>query len=360
MGVSMSHLTVRSKLTLATCVVVLVLSLGLLAATPQPLMAGTARGFGSFHGGGFSNRGFGFHHSFFYGPSFSFFYGGFGPYYYYPYYPYYPYYGYYPYYPAYYGPGYGYPGPYDPPSYRMTYDDQDNRSSSNSQLAWLRIDVQPREASIYIDGQYAGKASEFAAGKKLLPVSPASHTLRFEAEGYQTAVVDLKVNPLQTLDVTQILHPGKSLPDTASPAPPAAAPPRNAGRTPPPVRQPYSSTSSRSISGNPTPSDTPGSEPAAVPQPQGPPPAMGPGNVEGDQFGRIVVKFDKVLPEAAVYVDSRFMGITDPASLEFVVNDVPPGRHTLVVTKPGYKDFQVEVTVSESQSNTVTAAMQKR
>lgn len=345
----MSHLTVRSKLTLATCVVALVVSLGLLAATPEPVLAAHSYGFsyarGYGHYGGF--YGYGYRHSYwpYWGwyPSFSFYYG-YSPYYYYP--------GFWP--------GYVYPGSYDPPSYRMTYEDPNNRSSSNSQLAWLRLDVQPREASVYIDGQYAGKASEFAAGKKLLPVSPASHTLRFEAEGYQTSVVDLKVNPLQTLDVMQILHPGKSLPDTASPPPPAAAPPRNADRTPPPVRQPYSSASSRGISGDTRPSDTPGSEPATVPQPEGPPPAMGPGNAEGDQFGRIVVKFDKVLPEAAVYVDGRFMGITDPASLEFVVNDVPPGRHTLVVTKPGYKDFQVDVTLSGSQSNTVTAVLQKR
>jgi hypothetical protein len=358
MRILANNLTAHRKPVLAAGVITVLLSIGLLGVIPEPLFADHGFGRGVSFAHGFSHHqgftGFGFHHGFFphsfgFFPSFSFFYTGFGPSY---------------YYPGYWGPAYWAPGPPYPRSYTLDYQAPRQKDSSKENIAWLKLDVLPREASIFVDGKYAGKGSEFADGKKLLPVSPASHTLRIEAEGFQSVVVDLKVNPLQTLDVTEHLQAGKagaSAPTGPAPASPSISPSRQSGRTPPPMRQPYSGPPpSRSNAGQKAPSGTRNAAPPiAVPQPETPSTKSSRGKVENVQFGRIVVQFERATADAAVYVDGKFMGVSDESNPEFVINDVPPGDHTLAITKPGYRHFEEEITVSPSQSKLVKAVLRK-
>lgn len=272
---------------------------------------------------------------------------------------------------VFYRPSYIYrrPLPVYRPGYRLTYDDPPRRNASDDRSAWLRLDVQPSDASIYIDGQYAGKASEFSKGKKLLPVSPSDHTLRIEAKGYQPAVVDLKVNPLQTLDVLQHLRADSSPPatfsDSASPAPLADSS-RSPKRSEPVLREPYSGRSRYSGSNEPRPTLAEKNSvpaPAATmtePVPNGSPsPKAGPEKNDVAHFGTLIVKFDKPVGEAAVYIDGKFIGVTESNNAEFVVNGMPAGKHVVVVTKPGFGDFRSDVKMEENHSSTLNAALRQ-
>jgi hypothetical protein len=347
----------NSRVTFPRQALLVALAIVLISCSAVPVLAahGYSRGYG--YGHGYSNH--------YFGSRFGFGFSYYQPYYgYYGYYPSYApfYYGYgpYDYYPrAYYGPVYV--DPSGPPAYRITYGDGQSRDVNRNSTAWLNLNIQPGDTSVYIDGQYAGKASEFGRDKKLLPVTPSDHTLRLQAPGYQSVVIDLKVNPLQTLDVFQRLQPGTN--SSASPVPPGASnapePTWDMSGTAPALRQSYGGTQRTAQA----------TEPPSAPVVQDAPPAtMEPGESSGpmpspgssaDQFGRMILKFDVAMDNAAVYIDGRFTGVTDSNNPEFIVNDVPPGKHQAVVTLPGYLDYQGNVDVKADESGTLNVVMRK-
>jgi hypothetical protein len=161
-----------------------------------------ARGDGGYRGGPYSTRGryYGGYRGY-YGryP----YYAGY-PYYYYPrhYYPYgygafglgYFYYNPYgwnfsagygaPYYGAgYYGGGY-YGGGY--PAYAPAYDYDTGE---------LRIDVEPRNAEVYVDGYYAGRVDDFDGVFQGLRLEEGGHKIEVVAPGYEPLVFDVHVQP---------------------------------------------------------------------------------------------------------------------------------------------------------------------
>ncbi|MBZ5536124.1 MAG: PEGA domain-containing protein [Acidobacteriia bacterium] len=350
--------TAHCKSMQAACAIAVVLFIGILVVIPEPLFADHGFGWGVSFGHGFPQHrvfnGFGFHHNFYphsfgFFPSFSFFYSGFGPYY---------------DYPGYWGPRYWAPGSPYPPGYTLDEQAPRQQDSRDKNIAWLKLDILPAEASVYIDGKYAGKGSEFANGKKLLPVSPDSHTLRVEADGFQSAVVDLKVNPLQTLDVTEHLQTGAAAttsPRSPAPPTPSVSPSRSTARTPPPMREPYSAPPiRRGNAGQKASTDARiDTHPSLAPQHETSPSNPSPAKAEDVQFGRITVRIEQPTADAAIYVDGKFMGVSDLSNPDFVINDVPPGKHTVSVTKPGYAHFKEDIIVSPSQNKSVKAVLRK-
>jgi hypothetical protein len=47
----------------------------------------------------------------------------------------------------------------------------------------LYIVVAPHHGEVYIDGNYIGEARTFSQGKKLVPVTPGSHTVQLQYGG---------------------------------------------------------------------------------------------------------------------------------------------------------------------------------
>jgi hypothetical protein len=63
--------------------------------------------------------------------------------------------------------------------------------------------------------------------------------------------------------------------------------------------------------------------------------------------------------DAAVYVDDRFVGTADElGSMEHGIV-IPPGKHTITVSRPGYKDRSTEVEVAAGHSETVRLTLEK-
>ena len=139
------------------------------------------------------------------------YYGGYYPRYYYPYaYPY-PYY--YPYSSFYWGggyfnsygywgagvgwPGYAYPA-YPYPGYGYGYD-----------TGRVRLEVQPRDAEVFIDGSFAGTVDNFDGRLQGLTLETGGYNVEIRKPGWETLTFDVRITPGRTTHYKGELLPKK-------------------------------------------------------------------------------------------------------------------------------------------------------
>jgi len=221
---------------------------------------------------------------------------------------------------------FGYPPLYPYPAYRYGYGEAD-----------LRFKVNPKDASVYIDGYFAGKVEDYNGTFERLHVEPGQHEVTVYLEGYRSLHQRLYLSPNTTRKIEGMLEklpPGEPL----EPAPqPMVQPDRQdpgAGRPP--------------IVGR-------GARRAPAPPPddrgrQAPPP-----NVSGSsRFGTISVR---VQPSGAtVFVDGERW--TGPANQdERLIVQVPEGRHHVEVERDGYERFVTEIDVRASDTKPVNVSL---
>ncbi len=107
--------------------------------------------------------------------------------------------GYYPW--AYGGLGfggyYGYddPGWYDP--YPPVYS-----GGGYADDGALRIKVKPREASVYVDGYFAGRVDDFDGVFQRLKIDAGPHHVEVRLDGYETLTFDVRLEPDRTVTYT--------------------------------------------------------------------------------------------------------------------------------------------------------------
>lgn len=87
--------------------------------------------------------------------------------------------------PWYYG-GYGGYGGY---GYRSQY--YQTRRDDGS----VRLKVKPRDASVYVDGYYAGRVDDFDGVFQSLPLEPGPHRIEVQLDGYAPLTFDVRVLP---------------------------------------------------------------------------------------------------------------------------------------------------------------------
>ena len=103
-------------------------------------------------------------------------------------------------------------GPYGYPAYRYGVRDF---------AAALRIDAEPREAQVFVDGYYAGVVDDFDGVFQRLRVEPGGRTITLYLEGYRTEQQRLYLRPGadQRIRLTmQPLAPGEQSEPPAQPA----------------------------------------------------------------------------------------------------------------------------------------------
>ena len=84
----------------------------------------------------------------------------------------------------------------------------------------VRAQITPHEARVYVDGFYAGVASDFDGVFKRLHLTPGGHSITFYLEGYRTVTRNVYVRPDATLklnDTMERLSAGQT--STPPPAP---------------------------------------------------------------------------------------------------------------------------------------------
>jgi len=237
----------------------------------------------------------------------------------------YPVYGYpYPYYryplfayPYFYDPfwwgfsgfGYGYPYPY--PYYYPA--------------ASLRVQVQPREAEVYIDGYLVGTVDNFDGVFQRLDVPLGEHEIILYAPGYRSISQRMLFRPRESYHIKDVMQPVPAG-DQGEPRP-----------TPAPRQQ---------------------REGPAGPPPQGPPPPrderrMPPDHdARADRFGTLSLRVQPV--DAQITIDGE---LWEAPGGERISVQLTEGTHRIEVRKEGYRSYTSTIGVRAGETTSLNISL---
>jgi hypothetical protein len=332
----------------------LTLALGLVAlvATAAPLSAAHVRGGSGFRGGFRGGHG-GHAVHFRYRP----FFWGWGywydPFWYDPWYrPY----------PGYYGYGYGYGAEYG--GYGRSRD-----------WAIIDTDVSPESARVYLDGQYIGTADDFDGYPDYLYLRRGHYRLEFRLDGYQTRTIDVDARPGVKIDVNDKLAkiPGAPHYGSYEESPPPGGVRRfwakrgNAAEAWTGEAETYGSGAPRYrerpreldrsegyADDRDRDRDRDREEEIEREEERAPADTRAWHEQAGDTWVRLTVE----PRDAAIYLDDRFVGTAselDTAS-GFAVS---PGKHTLVISRPGYRDRRVQLDIARGKTERLDVRLER-
>ena len=71
-------------------------------------------------------------------------------------------------------------------------------SSAPDEIAggYLRLEVEPRSAQVFVDGDFVGTVQD--SGRRLF-LDPGSHRVEVSADGFQTVTFDVRIRPFETI-----------------------------------------------------------------------------------------------------------------------------------------------------------------
>jgi len=193
--------------------------------------------------------------------------------------------------------------------------------------AEVRILDTPREATVYVDGFYAGTVDDFDGAFERLPLTPGGHRIELFLEGYRTVRKDLYLQPGSTMKLREPLPqlaPGETS-EVPELAPAVPRPPEGS------YTQPHGE--------------------SRVAPPPGPPVRRG-GPADAEGYGTLVLH---VRPrEAGVSIDGqRWLTSGDG---EFEVQ-LPAGRHRIEVELDGFQRFASDVDVRDDGPTPVNISL---
>ena len=195
----------------------------------------------------------------------------------------------------------------------------------------LRIKVKPKDASVYVDGYFAGRVEDYDGAFQRLHVPPGQHEIVVYLDGFRSLHEKVYLTPNKTTtidgDLEQLLpgDPAEPIPQPKTPPPP----PPNPGANRP------------AMAGRGTPRRLPPPPPPGGQQTPPPP------STNESRFGAISLQ---VQPSGAtVFVDGeRWAG---PANQdERLIIQVTAGRHHVEVEHDGYERFITEIDVRASDT----------
>ncbi len=106
--------------------------------------------------------------------------------------------------------GYFYGHGYYFPRYYYDYDSYTTHAS-------VRIQVEPAETEVYVDGYYAGVVDDFDGLFQRLHLTPGNHEITLRLDGYETWSAPIFAAPDSTVSLHHDMQPGTSEPVTDDP-----------------------------------------------------------------------------------------------------------------------------------------------
>ena len=195
----------------------------------------------------------------------------------------------------------------------LFYDPWFNPYSAYQVGASLRIQAEPRETEVFVDGYYAGTVDDFDGFFQRLHLEPGEHEVTLYLEGHRTERQSVYLQPGRTFRIRHTMEP---LPAGSAPEPrPISAPIVRRGINAAPPRA----------------ADAP-QAPASVP-------AFSP--ALSAEAGTIAIR---VQPTGAeILIDGEVW--EGPADNEQLVVQVAPGAHRIEIRREGYRGYSADVDV---------------
>jgi len=178
--------------------------------------------------------------------------------------------------------------------------------------------IEPKKATVSIDGKPVGQARDYNGKWDQLYVPPGDHTLRLSRNGYMDLELYVRVPSGGTIVVEEQLEKGSGLDPRSSRAP--DPPPQRATASPPAERR----------------------------RTTAPPPTR---DLERPPTGGTLrsgmLTIRAAPPDAAVYLDGEFLASAAELSRLHGSLPVAQGDHTIQVVRPGFVGRQQRVVVEE-------------
>lgn len=212
------------------------------------------------------------------------------------------------------GGGFGY-WQYPPPYYR--YGRYDRTGAA-------RLQIQPKQAQVFVDGYYVGNVDDFDGSFQRLRVEAGEHELEVYLEGYRTFKQRVLFRREGTLNVKHVMEPLASGETSERPVPmePAADPnqPRDPGtRADAPRRRPDDRM------------------PQAAP---------------GD-FGTLAIRVQPA--DAEILIDGeKWDGAGDGSPLRVQLAE---GAHRVEIRKQGYRTYTANVRITQGRTETINVSL---
>ncbi|MGH9442215.1 MAG: hypothetical protein ACRD16_08050 [Thermoanaerobaculia bacterium] len=253
-------------------------------------------------------------------------------------------YGYYPYPYAY---------PYADPYFRRGY-------ASPSRWTAVKTDVEPDEASLFLDGKLIGTADDFDGYPDMLYLGRGHYRLEFRLDGYETYSTDVEAAPGRSFRIDRRLKkiPGAKHYGTYEPARPEGGVVRyfrkRGSQTQAEAADPEEAPRGRMEATPPDGSEQPDEADQA-------PGDAGDGELDdrAPEASDSHLSFEVEPLDAAVYVDGHFAGGARELNSLGEGFAVPAGEHRVVVTCPGFAEKTVEVVAPARRSARVRVRLTK-
>ena len=187
----------------------------------------------------------------------------------------------------------------------------------------LRLDVDQKDAEVYVDGYYAGVVDDFDGVFQRLRITPGEHEITIFLDGYRALQERRYFNPNASMRLRlrmEPLAPGE--PQDAKPVP--AAPPATGRGRPEPPRA--------------------GVEPSRPERPQRP-----------ARFGTIALRIQPA--DAEILIDGERWQ-AQPGDARIAI-ELAPGRHKIEVRKEGYKPYVEEVLIRPDATLTLNVSLSR-
>ena len=190
--------------------------------------------------------------------------------------------------------------------------------------AALRIDAEPRETEVFVDGYFAGSVDDFDGFFQRLHLEPGEHDVTLYLAGHRTSRQSVYLQPGKTFRIRHTMEPL-----------PAGSPPEPRPVSAPVVR--------RSI--NPTPLPPRGSG--------GPPPA----DVAVRQTDAATIAIRVQPAGAAVLIDGEEW--KGPEADEQLVVQVAPGAHRIEIRLGGYRTYSADIDVRAGETSPLNVSLSR-
>ena len=191
----------------------------------------------------------------------------------------------------------------------------------------LRLQVNPREAEVFVDGYYAGTVDNFDGTFQRLHVQPGEHDLEVFLPGHRSYQQKVYLQPGKTFNVRHAMEPLG--PGEAEPARPERA-----------AATPESSRSSQR-------------QPPIAPPDRDAEPNPDPNRASPSDFGSLALR---VQPgDVNVAIDGEAW--ENSGDNERLVVQLGPGVHHVQIRKNGYRTYMTDITIRPGETTILNVAM---